>query len=469
MVCLLPHCWSYAGLINEITNHCFANPDEIAEYRTQLNDLLWEFDDFIDDADSFDADKFTELQAMSRKAAPKIYDILMRMKLETPYDDLSPVGSLPLSIGTQQQSPALRHSTAFFTPLDQNQQAASSSPANEPRPDSGIYTIEDATSQLKRLMGFEDGFEERPPMQPSPPRQPPPIPNTNPWDVNIMPPVDETKQATDPELERRPEVPRDGAESPIDPGFSPIITPSDIHHRQSITPAQPETLDPIANGTEVSTNENDDRSHLPSSANYPTSPSRRYNPFPPPARPRTVSRTSQVASAIPEDSVIDGTGGLSLQQPPPSAVGLHEPTPSTPQAPGPSYVATSNFAGFENSHRPAIINHHTQLSTSETVASSQLSPRSRPVQDESEGLQVAPNSIRDDQELPIPVEMDLKEERTNSASQPSSIDCSITPQSSFWMAKGFCEGAKEVSRGGIGVKKTKKPVSCSPLSLELVL
>lgn len=36
------------------------------------------------------------------------------------------------------------------------------------------------------------------------------------------------------------------------------------------------------------------------------------------------------------------------------------------------------------------------------------------------------------------------------------------------MVKGFCEGVKEVSRGGIGVKKIKKFVSCFFLSLELV-
>jgi hypothetical protein len=106
----------------------FVHLDEITEYRSELNDLLWEFDDYIDDPDSFDADKFAELQASSRKAAPKIYDILMRMKLEVPYDDLSPIGSLPHSIATQ-QSPTPHHSTAFFAPLDQTQSIASASPS----------------------------------------------------------------------------------------------------------------------------------------------------------------------------------------------------------------------------------------------------------------------------------------------------------------------------------------------------
>ncbi|KAI5922586.1 hypothetical protein F4810DRAFT_720975 [Camillea tinctor] len=57
--------------------------DEIAQYRSELEDLLWDFDDFIE-PDEFDADKFDELQKASRKAAPKVLDILKRMKLVAP-------------------------------------------------------------------------------------------------------------------------------------------------------------------------------------------------------------------------------------------------------------------------------------------------------------------------------------------------------------------------------------------------
>lgn len=458
-----PLCKKYIAEFGLNFRDALRENDEIAEYRTQLNDLLWEFDDFVDDTEAFDAEKFAELQAMSRKAAPKIYDILMRMKLETPYDDLSPVGSLPYSIGTQHQSPALRTSTPLFGQLDQNQRSATPSFVDEPRPDSGIYTLEDATSQLKRMMGFEDGFDERPPpLQAAPPRRPPPIPNMNPWDTNVMPAADETKSPSEEEFQRRPEVSRDGAESPVDPSISPRgSVPPDAQYRQTVTTVQDEPSSRVTNGNGTPTQEKDDRFHLPSHGNYPTSPNRdrRYSPFPPPAvRPRAASRASQVAAAIPEDSVIDGTGGLILQQVPSSPLDAQAPgSPASHESPGGGYNVTSNFAGFDNTRRPTIISHHTPRSTSGTVNSSQMGPRSRPVQ-ESEGLQVAASNHRLDQELPIPVESDLKEQRTNSSSQPSPIDCSITPQSSFWLAKGFCDGAKEVCRGGIGVKKTKKPV-----------
>jgi hypothetical protein len=389
----------------------------------------------------------------------------MRMKLEVPYDDLSPIGSLPHSIATQ-QSPTPHHSTAFFAPLDQTQSIASASPSTEQRPDSGIYTIEDATSQLKRLMGFEDGFDERPVTaqshyQQSPAREPPIMPSTNPWDVNGMPPLDDIQPMSESAIERRPEVPRGGAESPVDPAISPVVTTkSGSQARQSLEPPPSETLESVTNGSETGLTENDDRYYLPSTGNYPNSPGRdrRYNVFPPSTtRPRTVS---QIAAAIPEDSVIDGTGGLSLSTAPVSANNLNESTQS-PRALTPGgYAVNNSFSGFDNTQRPSMVSHQTQNSTSETVASSHLSPGTRPVQ-ESEGLQVVPNNHRLDQELPIPVEADNKQERASSSSQPWMPDCTITPQSSFWMAKGFCEGAKEVSRGGIGVRKTKKPVSRS--------
>jgi hypothetical protein len=38
-------------------------------------------------------------------------------------------------------------------------------------------------------------------------------------------------------------------------------------------------------------------------------------------------------------------------------------------------------------------------------------------------------------------------------------DCTITLDSSFYQLKGFCDGAKDIIRGGLGVKKVRKTVS----------
>lgn len=47
----------------------------------ELTDLLWGFDDFVT-VETFDEDKYTELQTLCRSSAPKIYNILVRTNIE---------------------------------------------------------------------------------------------------------------------------------------------------------------------------------------------------------------------------------------------------------------------------------------------------------------------------------------------------------------------------------------------------
>lgn len=65
---------------------------------------------------------------------------------------------------------------------------------------------------------------------------------------------------------------------------------------------------------------------------------------------------------------------------------------------------------------------------------------------------------------PIPVVTEEVSESTKPP--PASVEgCKIDDTSSFTLSKGFCEGAKEVLRGGIGVKRTKKPVAVCRLTV----
>jgi hypothetical protein len=61
----------------------------------------------------------------------------------------------------------------------------------------------------------------------------------------------------------------------------------------------------------------------------------------------------------------------------------------------------------------------------------------------------------------IPVESE-ESDSTLGQVKLSQRDCTIGPGSTFYLYKGFCQGAKEVLRGDIGVKKMKKPASISP-------
>lgn len=55
--------------------------DDISSFHLELTDSLWEFDDYVA-IETFDQDKYAELQALCRKVAPKIYNILVRMNIE---------------------------------------------------------------------------------------------------------------------------------------------------------------------------------------------------------------------------------------------------------------------------------------------------------------------------------------------------------------------------------------------------
>lgn len=70
--------------------------DEIADFRVQLTELLWDFDDFME-ADTFEKEKFVELRELCKKAGVGIIDILKRMKLEAPPQDqpASPAIAIP--------------------------------------------------------------------------------------------------------------------------------------------------------------------------------------------------------------------------------------------------------------------------------------------------------------------------------------------------------------------------------------
>jgi hypothetical protein len=67
----------------------------------------------------------------------------------------------------------------------------------------------------------------------------------------------------------------------------------------------------------------------------------------------------------------------------------------------------------------------------------------------------------------IPVESEVD----NKSALPLAISPKPSPltlNSSFYMQKGFCEGAKEVLRGEIGVKRVKKPVSTIRLAFGIL-
>ncbi|PTB70738.1 hypothetical protein BBK36DRAFT_1165243 [Trichoderma citrinoviride] len=215
------------------------------------------FDDFgpnfieavKDNVDDFDADKFTELQMMSRTAAPKIYDILLKMKLEPPahfnqehfMSQLSPPSS-PHPTPPMLMPPMLTAPPSTTGASSAGRDSMSSSKTDN-RSATDTAPVETANEQLSVMIDKAFNSESNglnllsqpPPMPPPdrslplpPPRPPaaleqlpPRPPSTNPWDIRVKTVASDDERPRDtPPVRRRPPV-EPPLLSPVE-GISPI-------------------------------------------------------------------------------------------------------------------------------------------------------------------------------------------------------------------------------------------------------
>ncbi|KAK8028913.1 hypothetical protein PG991_005969 [Apiospora marii] len=204
--------------------------DEIAQYRAELEDLLWDFDDYVE-ADEFAADKFDELQKTSRKAAPRLMDILKRMKLVEPAtpslrSPTSPSFENPFSINRSSLPPGEEPQVVVQPPLvspndrsmDEVEQQLSLMMKPQAVPVGGIRTPGSA-SDLDRSNSHRSEIST------TPSEPPPPPPTINPWQVGQPPPpFGSDGQLEDGGIpERRPVVSAD--DSPTLPAAVPVVSP----------------------------------------------------------------------------------------------------------------------------------------------------------------------------------------------------------------------------------------------------
>ncbi|KAK8079780.1 hypothetical protein PG997_007598 [Apiospora hydei] len=224
---------NFVDAVKEHERLCILNartlPDEIAQYRAELEDLLWDFDDFLE-ADEFDADKFDDLQKTSRKAAPRLMDILKRMKLveqEAPSLQSPAIPSFgnPFSINKNSigpgEEPHVIVQPAAISPndrsMDEVEQQLSLMMRPQPVPTGGIQTPGSA-SDLDRSNSRRSGISTHS-------EPPPPPPSANPWQVGQPPPTfaSDSQMEDDGIPERRPVVSAD--DSPTLPAGVPAIPP----------------------------------------------------------------------------------------------------------------------------------------------------------------------------------------------------------------------------------------------------
>ena len=441
-----------------------AHADEIAAFRTELNELLWEFDDYIE-LDDFEAEKFSELQALSRKAAPKIYDILMRLKLEVPIDHDS------RSIMTRMSGPQSRPISPdappippiyHFSDMRKDVPRSASSPASESRSSNDPPTVEAATAELRRMMQSRSGpdeglYAESPGASHTPqsaltPIEPPPRPPSgNPWDFKTSPTPRDNHFSDDFSFERRQPV------APIESPIEPISPPLSPDQGREMRPR------PLKMAVDRSSQYSND-SQVSSVGMDSTTYERTYSVFPTP-RGRYSGHNSILSTSIPEDVVSErsSTGYMSQLSPVPRTVPPR--SHSLPQS-RPESVETNPGSVFDSSRADGATTPLTDnrdiadgSPTLGTVEMNQLQVKQLSVNNYQGMLEpVRPAAVPEVDNLPIPVETEVM--APEHPPNPFAIDCKLSPQSSFYMHKGFCDGAKEILNGGAGVRKTVKAVCC---------
>ncbi|KZL87352.1 sh3 domain-containing protein [Colletotrichum incanum] len=402
--------------------------NEIAEYRSQMTDMLWDFDDVAEE-DAFEKEKYVELRELCKKAGLRTGEILKRMKLEAaPREQpVLPVAATSLQVVT--------------ATLDR------------------VLISQDTAH--KQLQGGEQALEPSPKVEDIQ-EPPPPPPTTNPWDLRESPAIGMGLEASlGDHIERRP---------PVSAMSSPVSEPASPEDIKRLSYSSSRRLD-IPVGRMLPEEE---RYHQMSPQEISRSPVLPVDRNPLVTRGRASSTTLGVVTE--DQPVQPGRTPLAHRYSQASSVYSHPSRQRSQES-----LHSSVFDGRKNdgSNSPAMTEHRISSSSGHEA---QLSPISRgPVVPPNfppgiqDGIERVPLAVNDGEGL-IPVESESRN-TTKPLSLVSSRpkDCSIGLSSSFYLYKGFCEGAKEVARGGLGIKKIKKPgfsgahevAKCTSCSYEL--
>ncbi|ESU16377.1 hypothetical protein FGSG_09752 [Fusarium graminearum PH-1] len=396
------------------------------EYGSNFLDALKE-----NELDDFDTEKFTELQALSRKAAPKIYDILMRLKLEVPIDHDS------RSIMTRMSGPQSRPMSPdappiptiyAFSDLTKDIPRSSSSVASESRSSNGPPTVEAATAELRRMMQSRSGpdeglYAESPVASHTPqsaltPIEPPPRPPSgNPWDFNVKPsPVTRDNHFPDEfSFERRQPVAP--IESPIEPTSPPL------------SPDQGSELRPRPLKTAADRSSQYSNDSQASSGTESTTYERTYSVFP---RGRYSSHNSILSTPIPEDVVSERSSAGYVSQLSPVPRTVPPRSHSLPQS-RPESVETNPGSVFDSSRvdgatTPLTDNRESSFSvvdgspTLGTAETHRLSVKHLPMNNYQGMLEpVRPVMVPEVDNFPIPVEAEVV--TPQHPPNPFAVDC----------------------------------------------
>lgn len=299
------------------------------------------------------------------------------------------------------------------------------------------------------------------PLQQTCPRSPsqtlhPRSPSMDPWDPQSAPGGEDVEMNAQGSVQRRLTVYR--PESPVDPAIFPMSP--DNGQRSPLVAQQPYAS--VAGIYDQDADEYSDYRHSGSSTQSNSTNATSHG---------TRSRPPTLSPTIPEEDAPRGTRKPTCSiQPLQVRSPLFPPPRRTSRASVTSrvedmdrqYKAIRQLQGHPPTSPlppPPLANHHGRASGNSHQSldpqSGTSTPRSQP------GLVIpmtVPSENLDHGLIPVATE-DFIQARL------SPKDCTIGSTSTFYQYKGFCEGAKEVIRGEIGIKKTRKPVSSPQATL----
>lgn len=298
----------------------------------------------------------------------------------------------------------------------------------------------------KQLRGEGKALQASPMLEEVEEPSPPPPPPTNPWDLGASPAIESGLEVSmDEHIERRP---------PVSTMSSPVSEPASPVEMKRLSHSSSRRLDiPVDRMLPE-----EERYHQMSPhdiSRSPISPTDRNSLV---ARGRASSSTA--LGVVSEDQQVQpGNALLSHRYSQASSIYSHPSRQRSQES-----LQSSVFDGRRNdgSNSPAMTEHRISSASGHDAQPGQISrgpivpPNFPPgIHD---GIERVPLVVNDGEGL-IPVES----ESSASISPPSRVssrpaDCRIGLSSSFYLYKGFCEGAKEVARGSLGIKKITKPV-----------
>lgn len=391
--------------------------EEISQFIEDLNNLLYDFEEYVE-VDSFEAEKFAELQGLSRKAVPRIAHIITRMKLEQESTSSPAVAEPSIVIRQSSDNLVPQHGESLPYPADTEPEVKY---APMPYPTDLNQDFEYRPSNLPSVVQLPSVREEEP--------LPPPPPLLDPWSDGSHKYGEGLDQGR--EIVASPDS-AIGSENNSDYySSSPAMTGHSTFTQPPIPPRDPNRIITTATlGHSLEQTAGLARYRGRDSIS-PISP--RMNPRDSVASSANTSIRSSVSSHRRDrDSYFEAV------------------SPVSPAARAPTYLF--DFQTQNQGHSPHVPPLFAPRSASTSMG---------PVGDGLEPVVLPMPSIPDGL---MPVEEEEIEAPVSPLPDPESEfgGCAVKSNSSFHQFKGFCVGAVEAIQGGLGIKHIKKQVRVSP-------